>query len=181
MISRDPKWLREARKHVGLLEIKGQKHNPKIVQFFKEVGHSWVKDDETAWCAAFLGAMLERAGIKSTRQLTARSYLNWGVPIKEPKLGCIAVLKRGTSNWQGHAGFYLSETPQTVTLIGGNQSNSVSIAKYNKRRLLGYRWPKEVTPVEKTKAVVEQVPGWSYLLIILGLAGALAVKIFGGG
>jgi hypothetical protein len=41
-------------KHYGLKEIRGEEHNPVILKFFKEIGHSWVQDDETAWCAAFV-------------------------------------------------------------------------------------------------------------------------------
>ncbi len=62
-----------AKKEAGTWEW-GEGHNPKIVQWFADVGHSWVKDDETAWCAAFLGAMLEKAGIPSTRKLNARQH-----------------------------------------------------------------------------------------------------------
>jgi hypothetical protein len=49
------------------MEIKGPRHNPLILQFWKGIKRGGIKDDETPWCAAFVGAMLERAGIKSTR------------------------------------------------------------------------------------------------------------------
>lgn len=62
----------------GLKEIVGGQHERQIVAFFAEAGHPWVKDDETAWCAAFEHAMLGRAGIKGTGSLAARSYLDWG-------------------------------------------------------------------------------------------------------
>ena len=43
------------------------------------VGAAWpLPHDEVPWCAAFVGACLERAGIASTRSLMARSYLGWG-------------------------------------------------------------------------------------------------------
>ena len=53
-----------------------------------------VDNDEIAWCAAFLGSCLERAGIASTRSLLARSYLAWGEPLGDPHYGAIAVLSR---------------------------------------------------------------------------------------
>ena len=75
----------------GTKEVKGQKDNPKIVQYFADVGHSWVKDDETAWCAAFVGSCLEKAGLTSTRALNARSYLKWGRKISKPVVGCVVI------------------------------------------------------------------------------------------
>ena len=58
----------------GLKEIAGPRDEAKIVQMFAAVGHAWVKDDETAWCAAFVGAMIERVGLISTKALNARSH-----------------------------------------------------------------------------------------------------------
>ncbi len=55
-------------------------HNPVVLKYFDDVGHSWVNDDETPWCAAFIGSMLFRAGIRATNKLNARSYLDWGMP-----------------------------------------------------------------------------------------------------
>ena len=42
-----------AYKHLGLTEIRDDANNPEIVAMFADVGHPRVKDDETAWCAAF--------------------------------------------------------------------------------------------------------------------------------
>ena len=38
----------------GLKEVPGKEHNPKILEFFEDIGHEWVKDDETSWCSAFI-------------------------------------------------------------------------------------------------------------------------------
>jgi len=156
-----PAWLRQASKHLGLKEISGPRHERKIIQFFKDVGHAWVTDDETAWCAAFAGACLERAGIRSSRALNARSYLTWGRKLTTPKVGCIVVFSRGSSAWQGHVAFYLSETKLSVRVIGGNQSNAVTIANYSKAKLLGYRWPDGIAKPKPQPQ--EQVTIWSLL------------------
>ncbi len=154
------RWMAEARDYVGLKEIPGTRHEKKIVKMFKDVGHAWVKDDETAWCAAFLGAVLERSGIKSTRALNARSYLKWGKKLTKPRVGCIVVFKRGNSSWQGHVAFYVSETKTRIKVIGGNQSNAVTIASYPKSKFLGYRWP---SGQEITDPLPEKVTLWSML------------------
>ncbi len=117
-------------------------HNPKVLKYFKDVGHDWVEDDETAWCAAFVGAMLKRAGLPHTGKLNARSYLKWGeiIDLKDAQEGDVVVFSRGDPNgWQGHVAFFVKEDGTKLQVLGGNQSNQVNIAKYPKSRLLGIR------------------------------------------
>lgn len=124
----------------GTKEIVGAKHNPRVLEYFSKCGHSWVKNDETAWCSAFVGFCLETAGIASTRLLNARSYLNWGKPVENPSIGDIVVFWRGSQmGWEGHVGFFIKETPTGILTLGGNQSDQVFIAEYPKSQLLGYR------------------------------------------
>lgn len=136
------KWFEIAQNEQGVEEIKGRKHNVKIVQYFADIGHDEVRDDETAWCAAFVGSCLEKAGLTSTRALNARSYLKWGRAIDKPVPGCIVVFKRGTSSWQGHVAFYIGQGNDRIKVLGGNQSNQVKVSSYSKDDLLGYRMPK---------------------------------------
>ncbi len=49
------------------------------------------------------------------------------------------VLRRGIN--KGHVAFYESEDHDSVALTGGNQRDSVSILRYPKARILGYRMP----------------------------------------
>ncbi|MCR6673217.1 TIGR02594 family protein [Devosia ginsengisoli] len=137
----DPAHLIAAFELLGLKEIVGGKHEAQVVAFFADAGHDWVKDDETAWCAAFAHSMLGRGGIKGTGSLAARSYLDWGSSTDSPVRGDIVVFKRGNSGWQGHVAFFLAEVGDRVWVLGGNQSNAVSVASYAKSSLLGYRHP----------------------------------------
>lgn len=72
------RWVAEARRYIGLTEIEGPQHNSEIVAMWKAIKRGGIKDDETPWCAAFVGACLERVGIASTRFEGARSYASWG-------------------------------------------------------------------------------------------------------
>jgi uncharacterized protein (TIGR02594 family) len=134
-----------AESYIGTHEIPGENDNPKIVEFFAKVGHSWVKDDETAWCAAFVGACLEDAGYQSTKKLNAKSYLHWGLPVvaEEAQRGDVVVFWRESpESWKGHVAFFHSyDSNGNVNVLGGNQSNAVTIETYNKTRLLGVRRP----------------------------------------
>lgn len=135
-----PDWLDWAWRELGVQEVSGKGDNPRIVEMFKAVGHGAIKDDEVAWCAAFLGACLERSGCASTRSLMARSYLGWGKSEAAARYGAVAVLSRGANPALGHVGFVVGETEAQVFLLGGNQANGVNVAAYPKTRVLGYRW-----------------------------------------
>jgi uncharacterized protein (TIGR02594 family) len=132
-----------AEAHLGLQEWPGSRHNPTIVEFAETVGHGWVQDDETPWCASFVGAVLAQLGLPHTGQLNARSYLTWGeeVPLEQARKGDVVVFWRVDPNsWQGHVGFYAGRDSRgNILVLGGNQGNKVSIAPYGETRLLSVR------------------------------------------
>jgi len=129
--------------------------NPKVVAYFKDAGHPEVKDDATAWCAAFVGAMLHRAGDNGTGALNARSYLKWGdgVNLTDAKPGDIVVFKRGNSTWEGHVAFFVSQDAKSIKVLGGNQSDAVNIKPYPKSALLGIRRADDPAPMSSPAAV----------------------------
>lgn len=135
-------WMDLAWAELAVRERPGVETNPRITRYFKDAGHAEVSDDETAWCAAFVGAMLERAKIASTRSLMARSYLAWGEATPDPLPGAIAVLSRGGNPSLGHVGFVVAATADRIILLGGNQSNAVSVEAYDRDRVVGVRLPK---------------------------------------
>lgn len=128
--------------HLGLDQWPGARHNPVIVEMFSTVGHSWVQDDETPWCAAFVGAVLASLGLPHTGKLNARSYLDWGeeVALQDAQPGDVVILWRNSpSAWQGHVGFFAGIDGDRVIMRGGNQGNKVSDARYPLSRVLGVR------------------------------------------
>lgn len=130
-------FLSFALKEVGQKEIRGSDHNPRIVEYHKAVDGEGLAD-EIAWCAAFVNWTMKQMEFHGTGTRLARDFLHWGIPIAKPFPGCVAVFSRG-KQWQGHVGLYLYETPKTVVIVGGNQSNQVSVVPYSKERFLGYR------------------------------------------
>ena len=132
----------KAKEYVGVSEVVGSKHNPSIIAMFKASGHEWVRDDETPWCAAFVNAVLAECGLRGTGKLNARSFLDWAEPVDlaDAEHGDVVVFWRGSPDgWQGHVGFFAGTAGQNVMVLGGNQSNKVSVAAYGKDRLLGVR------------------------------------------
>lgn len=140
MLSTKPKWMLIAEGELGTSEIIGKKHNKKILEYQKSTSLQ-ASDDETPWCSAFVNWVMKQSGIPGTNLANARSWLNWGTAIKEPKIGCVVVLKRGNSAWQGHVGFFVGQREGFLKILGGNQGNKVSIQEYPKNSLLGFRWP----------------------------------------
>ncbi|MDF1854258.1 TIGR02594 family protein [Pseudooceanicola sp.] len=137
-----------AQSYIGTTEGPGPEDNPAIMEMYASVGHDWVQHDSVAWCAAFVGHCLEKAGLRSTRRLNARSYLDWGIPVDltDAHEGDIVVFSRGSKSWQGHVGFFVKAAGATIEVLGGNQSDAVNIQRYAKSRLLGVRRAGNVTP-----------------------------------
>jgi len=136
-----------AKAEIGTVEWRDG-NNPKVVAYFKDSGNAGVKDDETAWCAAFVGAMLARSGVNGTGKLNARSYLQWGehVDRSDARPGDIVVFKRGNSSWQGHVAFFVSDTKTHIQVLGGNQADAVNVKSYRAADLLGIRRAKLTRP-----------------------------------
>ena len=162
-----------AKEEVGTVEwAKGD--NPKVIQYFKDAGHPEVSTDATAWCAAFVGAMLTRSGVKPTGKLNARSYLDWGVPVdrKDAKPGDVVIFERGTG-WQGHVGFLVKDEGALIKTLGGNQSDAVSIKGQQASKLLGIRRAPDQSNLQKTQTAQPKSadqdpikkPGWLAMLI----------------
>jgi uncharacterized protein (TIGR02594 family) len=137
----DLPWLQIALAEVGVKELHGSRDNPRILEYLRSTNlpRPLAAEDETSWCSAFVNWCVERAGFEGTDSAWARSWLHWGRAITHPKRGCIAVLKRGVD--LGHVGFFLGEAGAEIELLGGNQKDAVSIARFPKAQVLGYRLP----------------------------------------
>lgn len=136
----DPLWLRIARGEIGEKEIVGSKHNHRVLEYHDATDLD-ASTDEVAWCSSFVNWCMLKANIARTKSAAARSWLNWGTKLDAPKLGAVVVFQRGNSSWQGHVAFVVGWDASYVKVLGGNQSNAVTIANYKRATVLGYRWP----------------------------------------
>ena len=133
------------------------KDNPLIVAWLNRVA-PWATSDEVAWCAAFVFNFaweldLPRPNRKDgLNEAAARSWLRVGsavVPEKAVRGFDVVILKRGGGNQpgpetltaQGHVGFFdgLDTANRRVSVLGGNQNDSVSIANFSFDQILGVR------------------------------------------
>lgn len=125
---------------IGVQEQSGSKHNPRIIEYHQCTSLK-ATSDEIPWCAAFVNWCLRVAGVVGTNSARARSFLTWGVPvlITEAQRGDIVVLARGKNISEGHVGFYTGRKDNNVLLLGGNQSNRVSIATFPLSTIISIR------------------------------------------
>jgi len=148
----EPLWLSKGRGYVGLREIPGSGTNTTIAGWLAKLKAPW-KDDETPWCGTFVAALMSGAGINPPKGWAgARNWMNFGIGLPSPALGCVVVFWRGNPNgWSGHVGLVVGKDKSgNLMVLGGNQGNAVSIKPFLRSRVLGYRWPKQAKSPDLT-------------------------------
>ena len=71
--------------------------------------------------------------------------------LPEPAYGCIVTFTRDGG---GHVGFVVGKDKHgNLMVLGGNQSNMVSIAPFQRSRVTGYYWPSTWDAKTKTRAI----------------------------
>ena len=133
-----PPWYSIAKSKMGLVETRDKKE---LMAFLKSDGNTLGDPSKLPWCGDFVQTCVALA--LPDEALPANPYyaLNWmkfGRALSAPHLGAVAVFHRTGG---GHVGFVAGHDANYVHVLGGNQSNSVSIARVAKSRLEGYRWP----------------------------------------
>ncbi len=163
---KEDSWLAIAQGEIGQKEIKGSADNDRIRAYHAATSMG-AAADAVPWCASFVCWCLEEAGVPSTRSARARSYEQWGHKLKPAEVGpgAIAVFWRGKTKAEGkgHIGFYVGGNPTgaAVSILGGNQSDSVKIGVYKTNQLLGFYWPEgRPLPAKETIALAHAMdPG----------------------
>ncbi len=138
-----------AQRFTGIKEVSGSTANPQILAMLK-LDNNWPKDDSVPWCSGFVNYVAWLLNLSRSKSLLARSWLNIGIPITletaTPGFD-IVILKRGSGaqpgpeniTAPGHVGFFAGIEKDKLLVLGGNQSDSVGIERYNILRLLGVR------------------------------------------
>lgn len=163
-----PRTIQEGLKLHGVQEIVGKKSNKTIIEWRDElntaagvnalakpvVGYS---NDDIPWCGLYAAIVAFRAGKEVVANpLWARNWSTFGRMIAHnvgttaiPKLkfepgavaslgDCLVFIREGGG---GHVGWYIGEDSEAYYVLGGNQSNRVSITRIAKRRCIAVRRP----------------------------------------
>jgi uncharacterized protein (TIGR02594 family) len=138
----EPLWLAYARTQIGVKETPGAANSPVIMGWAKKVGAKFLGivygADSTAWCGLFVARCMVEVGITPPPvAVRASAWDKWGVACT-PTVGSVLRFSRAGG---GHVGIYIGEDATCYHVLGGNQSDRVSITRIEKSRLSACRWP----------------------------------------
>lgn len=135
-------WLELAIRKKGLHEGRNYKE---LAAFLKSDGRTLGDPRRLPWCGDFIETCL--AITLPTEPLPSNPYLarNWSkmgrtVP---PTIGAVMSFWRTskTQSTDGHVAFAVGQEPGFFYVLGGNQSDAISVMKLATDRLLAARWP----------------------------------------
>lgn len=138
-----------AQRFIGTREVPGAVDNPAVVAMLR-LDAEWPESDEVPWCSAFVNYVAWLLRLPRSKSLRARSWLRVGIPIQLGEAvpeNDVVILKRGRGNQPGpevinapgHVGLFAGYEPNLVSILSGNQSNSVNVSVYPSRDVIGVR------------------------------------------
>jgi uncharacterized protein (TIGR02594 family) len=135
-----PKMVAEGLKLHGVIETPGPGNTGTIMAWSKAVGlTSTYTADSVPWCGLFMALLAKKTGRTAPAgPLWALNWAKFGQDGGQPELGDVLVFVRSGG---GHVGLYIGEDASHYHVLGGNQSDSVCIARIAKTRLYAVRQP----------------------------------------
>lgn len=135
-------WVGIARDKLGLHELRD---NASLRRFLSSDKATLGDPSKLPWCGDFVETCVKLAlpdelftGRVKENPYFARNWLTFGTPCLAV-YGAVVVFERGPLS--GHVAFAIGQDDACVFVLGGNQSDGVTIARITKTRVLGYRWP----------------------------------------
>jgi len=150
-----PRMILEALKEFGVLEAPGAANNPRIIGWGRELQAAglgrdyggFYDADAIPWCGLFMAVIALRANVERRPErdppnlyLSALAWTAFGKPVAKGSaaLGDVLVFKRKGG---GHVGLYVGHDASAFHVLGGNQSDRVTISRLSKQRLVAVRRP----------------------------------------
>ena len=138
-----------AGRFIGVTEAAGHASNPMVLAML-QLDQQWPEGDDVPWCSGFANYIAWLLELPRSKSLAARSWLSIGraVGIHEAEPGFdVVIFKRGGGlqpgpeviQASGHVAFYMARKPGLIQVVGGNQSDAVTVASYPISRVLGIR------------------------------------------
>lgn len=150
----EPSWMRIARAEMGrnLQEYEGRSNNNERIVEYHQTTTLAANDDETAWCASFVNWVMEQAGYGGNGSAASQDWGSYGQYVDTPVYGAIGVInwsRSGDKSHQGHVGFVVGRSGDTVTMLGGNQGNTVKLSNYDIKNFMAFVLPDGYVPPEE--------------------------------
>lgn len=142
-------WLELALTKKGLHE---DINNEELKRFLRSDGETLGDPSKLPWCGDFvetcLALTLPNETLPSNPYL-ARNWSEFGQHV-EPTLGAVGSFWRASRTaLTGHVAFLVGKGEKVFYILGGNQSDRVSITAISAARLIDSRWPRTVTAPRK--------------------------------
>lgn len=154
-----PRMVQEGLKLLGTLEVQGSGNSPTIMGWAKETGldKEGYSADATPWCGLYAAVVAQRAGKPVPKHpLWALNWAGFGTPEHQPCLGDVLTFIRSGG---GHVAMYIGEDQTAYHVLGGNQSDSVSITRLDKKRLYRVARAPMQTPPPTVKPYIVAAAG----------------------
>lgn len=139
-------WITEAKAALGRHEARDRSW---LMDWLKRDGRTLGDPSKNPWCGDFVETCIRVAlpdepllGALGSNPYWARNWLQFGQEV-QPIPGAVLIFERGSG---GHVGFVIGQDDTHFYILGGNQSDAVTIARVAKTRLMGARWPATVPP-----------------------------------
>lgn len=139
-------WITEAKSALGRHEARDHSW---LMDWLKRDGRSLGDPSKNPWCGDFVETCIRMAlpdepllGALGTNPYWARNWLLFGREV-QPIIGAVLIFERGPG---GHVGLAIGQDDTHFFVLGGNQSDAITIARIAKSRLLGARWPATYPP-----------------------------------
>ncbi len=137
-----PPWYIEMQRRKGLHETKNRSL---LMAWLRSDGKTLGDPARLPWCGDAVETAIHLTLPNEPRLANpymARNWMKFGRPLATPAIGAVLVFWRGARNGiSGHVGLYAGEDAGALHVMGGNQSNAITVARLGRDRLLGIRWP----------------------------------------
>lgn len=149
MTTKELPWIVEGKRVFGLHEVKD---NAALCTWLKSDGKTLGDPKALPWCGDYVETCIEKTlpneplpGALGENPYWARNWALFGKEVK-PCYGAVGVFVRDGG---GHVGFLVGEDATDWYVLGGNQGNTVSIVRIDKKRMIAARWPSTYSPITK--------------------------------
>lgn len=133
-----PPWMAEMWRRKGLHEARDNKTLTEWLRAGRLLGNP----AKLPWC----GDAVETCIVKTlpdepvpNNPFWAQAWANFGVGV-DPIVGSIGVIR--WSSRAGHVGIVADASASRITLLGGNQSNAITLSSFPRSKFIAFRWPK---------------------------------------
>lgn len=134
-----PPWMEEMHRRKGLHEARD---NRTLTDWLR-AGRLLGNPAKLPWC----GDAVETCIVKTlpgepvpNNPFWAQAWAKFGVSAGGPRVGAIGVIRWNAKS--GHVGIVAGYRKGQVLLLGGNQSNAVTLSWFAEGKFIAFRWPK---------------------------------------